>query len=125
MPFLSLEDYGVFQSLCDANIVRGENSLCQGFISGKPVLWDIYKESNDAHREKIEDYLAFFIEQFPSTDWKEYSHIMREFNDSSSQKQAFSDFVSKYSKYEEVFKDISEYVRRECDLVEKLEKILE
>jgi hypothetical protein len=29
IPFLSLEDYGIFQSLCDANIVRGENSLCQ------------------------------------------------------------------------------------------------
>jgi len=59
MPFLSLVDYGVFQSLCDANIVRGENSLCQALITGKPVLWDIYKESNNAHIEKIEDFLTF------------------------------------------------------------------
>ncbi|NDK19308.1 elongation factor P maturation arginine rhamnosyltransferase EarP [Candidatus Gracilibacteria bacterium] len=125
MPFLSLEDYGVFQSLCDANIVRGENSLCQGLISGKPILWDIYKESNGAHTDKIEDYLAFLTKQFPNADWEEYSHIMREFNDSSSQKQVFSDFISKYSEYTEVFGGISEYVKNECNLVEKLEEILE
>lgn len=80
MPFLSLEDYGVFQSLCDANVVRGENSLCQALISGKPVLWDIYKESNGAHEEKIEDYCSFLQEKFPETDWGKYAQIMRRFN---------------------------------------------
>lgn len=80
MPFLSLEDYGVFLSLCDANIVRGENSLCQSLLSGKPTLWDIYKEKNGAHRAKIEDYLGFLALQFPDTDWTQYARIMREFN---------------------------------------------
>ncbi len=80
MPFLSLTDYGIFQSLCDANIVRGENSLCQGLISGKPVLWDIYKEKNGAHTEKIEDYLLFLGKQFPEADWGDYVRMMWGFN---------------------------------------------
>ncbi len=74
-------DYGVFQSLCDANIVRGENSLCQALISSKPALWDIYKESNGAHREKIDDYLVFLEMQFPDTDWTQYAQVMRVFNE--------------------------------------------
>lgn len=123
-PFLSLEDYGVFQSLCDANIVRWENSLCQSLLSGRPALWDIYKESNGAHLEKIEDYLSFLGEQFPETHWEEYNDMMRHFNDSKEREWAFLDFISWYTEYEEIFKKISEYVRGECDLVRKLEEIL-
>lgn len=124
LPFLSLEDYGVFQSLCDANIVRGENSLCQSLISWKPTLWDIYKESNGAHVEKIEDYLLFLGKQFPDTDWWEYSSIMRGFNEVGDMESAFCDFISGYSAYDDGFWRLSEYITRECDLVEKLEQIL-
>lgn len=131
MPFLSLEDYGVFQLLCDANVVRGENSLCQALISGKPVLWDIYKESNVAHIEKIEDYLVFLQKQFPGARWEEYGDIMRRFNGLEKKELiflAFTDFVFWcsfwYDENEKIFGGISEYVKGECDLVEKLEKIL-
>ncbi|MDD5197453.1 MAG: elongation factor P maturation arginine rhamnosyltransferase EarP [Candidatus Gracilibacteria bacterium] len=124
MPFLSLTDYGIFQSLCDANIVRGENSLCQGLISGKPVLWDIYKEKNGAHTEKIEDYLLFLGKQFPEADWGDYVRMMWGFNGPKEQEGAFLDYVSGYEGYGEVFGRISEYMRGECDLVEKLENIL-
>ena len=123
LPFLSMVDYGVFQSLCDANVVRGENSLCQALISGKPALWDIYKESNWAHSEKIEDYLVFLETQFPAKDWSEYAQMMRGFN-GWDKKRAFSDFVSWYAGYGDIFRKLWEYTKSECDLIEKLEKIL-
>ncbi len=122
LPFLSLVDYGVFQSLCDANIVRGENSLCSGLLSEKPVLWDIYKENNGAHVEKIEDYIQFLSGQFPSTDWSDYARTMRGFNE-SRQEKSLRDFISEYHQYNDVFKIISEYIKRECNLVQKLERI--
>lgn len=128
MPFLPLEDYGVLQSLCDANVVRGENSLCQGLIAGKPVLWDIYKENNGAQNEKIEDYLIFLKKQFPKGDWEEYGSIMRGFNDLEAQDLRFSsflDFLFWQEQYQEVFGKVSEYIKSECDLVRKFEKILE
>lgn len=124
LPFLSLRDYGVFLSLCDANVVRWENSLCQALLSGKPALWDIYKESNGAHDEKINDYLMFLETQFPDTDWTEYSQVMRGFNEWNDTVWAFSDFVSWYSKYRDVFQKLWACTREVCDLVEKLEEIL-
>jgi hypothetical protein len=33
----------------DLNIVRGENTLITALFAGKPWLWDIYRESNEAH----------------------------------------------------------------------------
>ena len=123
-PFFSLENIGVFQSLCDANIVRGENSLCQALISGKPVLWDIYKEKNDAHLEKIEDSLGFLRSFFSEDTFNEYARIFREFN-SGAKDTALLDFFETTEEFQSGFEKIGEYVRGKCDLVEKLEKILE
>ncbi|MDD2916856.1 MAG: elongation factor P maturation arginine rhamnosyltransferase EarP [Candidatus Gracilibacteria bacterium] len=122
LPFLSLVDYGVFLSLCDANIVRGENSLCQALISGKPTLWDIYKESNGAHREKIEDYCHFLKYTFPSVEWGQYFHQMQDFNDGTHASGAFSDFIRYTPEYSAGFDQIGAYIQKRCDLVEKLEK---
>lgn len=59
MPFLSLAEYSRLLDSCDANIVRGENSLVGAMLAEKPFLWDIYRESNGAHEEKIRDFGAF------------------------------------------------------------------
>lgn len=102
--------------------MRGENSLCSGLLSEKPVLWDIYKENNGAHVEKIEDYIQFLSGQFPSADWSDYARTMRGFNE-SRQEESLRDFISEYHQYNDVFKIIPEYIKRECNLVQKLERI--
>lgn len=56
LPFLTLETHSKFLGLCDANIVRGENSLVSAMLAGKPFLWDIYREKNGAHLEKMADF---------------------------------------------------------------------
>ena len=75
--------------------------------------------------EKIEDYCSFLQEHFPETEWVEYARMMRGFNETEGRGEFFSDFVSGYETNEKVFGEISKYVREECDLVEKLEEILE
>ena len=66
LPFLSLEIHTKFLWLCDANIVRGENTLASAMLAGKPFLWDIYREDNGAHLEKMSDFCKF-IEGY--VDW--------------------------------------------------------
>lgn len=56
MPFLNIIDYYKFLYLCDKNIVRWENSVVESIFTKKPFLWDIYKENNWAHKDKIEDF---------------------------------------------------------------------
>ena len=63
LPFLSLSEYRFLLSQSDCNIIRGENSLIDAILSRKPFLWDIYKEKNMAHLEKIEDFILF-LEQY-------------------------------------------------------------
>lgn len=50
-------------------------------LSGKPFLWDFYKESNGAHTEKIEDFIEFvrpFFEDRKS--FEKYATATRAFN---------------------------------------------
>jgi len=59
LPFLSFTEYENLLSLCDINIVRWENSFLEVLQTGKPWLWDIYKEPGGFETEKIEDMIRY------------------------------------------------------------------
>jgi uncharacterized repeat protein (TIGR03837 family) len=57
LPFLSHDDYDRLLWLCDLNLVRGEDSLVRAHWAGKPLLWHIYPQAEDAHLTKLDAYL--------------------------------------------------------------------
>lgn len=59
LPFLSMQEYYSLLQHCHANIVRGENSLVPALEAHAPFFWDIYKESNNAHIQKIQDFANY------------------------------------------------------------------
>lgn len=122
MPFLELTDYNNFLSICDINFVRGENSLISSILSWKPTLWDIYKEKNNAHIEKIDDFIDFlkWFKRFNSF----YSELFIKFNSLWQKKEASNDFLNHFISYKDIFFDIEKYVNNECNLYEKIKKIL-
>lgn len=58
LPFLSIDSYYTLLSLSDFNVVRGEVSFVQALQSGKPFLWDVYKEIGGFPVEQSEQFLA-------------------------------------------------------------------
>ena len=42
---------------CDLNFVRGEDSLVRALWAGKPFVWQIYPQHDDAHHAKLEAFL--------------------------------------------------------------------
>lgn len=42
---------------CDLNIVRGEDSLVRALWAGKPFIWHIYPQHDNAHHAKLEAFL--------------------------------------------------------------------
>jgi len=122
MPFLELKDYNNFLSICDINFVRGENSLISSILSWKPTLWDIYKEKNNAHIEKIDDFINF-LKLFKSFNVF-YSELFIKFNSLWQKKDAFNDFFNCYNLYENMFSDLWKYVNNNCDAYAKIKKIL-
>lgn len=63
LPFLSMEDYDRLLGLCDLNLVRGEDSFVRAQWAGKPLIWHIYPQQDDVHMEKLDAFLALYIEE--------------------------------------------------------------
>jgi len=59
MPLLSQREYDHLLWSCDLNFVRGEDSLVRGLLAGRPCVWQIYPQQDDAHRAKLEAFLAW------------------------------------------------------------------
>ena len=57
LPTLSQRDFDHLLWACDLNCIRGEDSLVRALWAGKPLLWQIYPQSDAAHHEKLDAFL--------------------------------------------------------------------
>ena len=84
LPHLKQADYDHLLWACDLNFVRGEDSLVRALWSGKPFVWQIYPQDDNAHHIKLRallDQLAItgpwrhLFEVWnglePSSDWQD------------------------------------------------------
>lgn len=62
LPFSTQDDYDRLLWACDLNFVRGEDSFVRAQWAAKPFVWHIYRQDEDAHRIKLEAFLARFLE---------------------------------------------------------------
>uniref|UniRef100_UPI0035B41B30 elongation factor P maturation arginine rhamnosyltransferase EarP n=1 Tax=Hylemonella sp. TaxID=2066020 RepID=UPI0035B41B30 len=57
LPHLTQDEYDHLLWSCDLNFVRGEDSLVRALWSGRPFVWQIYPQHDDAHHGKLEAFL--------------------------------------------------------------------
>ena len=55
---------------CDLNCVRGEDSLVRALWAGRPFVWHIYPQDDDAHHAKLQAFL----------DWLDAPESLRRFH---------------------------------------------
>ncbi|GGK06797.1 elongation factor P maturation arginine rhamnosyltransferase EarP [Pseudomonas matsuisoli] len=65
IPFVSQQDYDHLLWCCDLNIVRGEDSFIRAQWAGRPMLWHIYPQDEDAHIAKLEAFLDHYQSDLP------------------------------------------------------------
>ncbi len=58
LPHLTQDDYDHLLWSCDLNFVRGEDSLVRALWAGRPFVWQIYPQHDQAHHAKLEAWLA-------------------------------------------------------------------
>ena len=57
LPLLSQTDYDHLLWASDINFARGEDSLVRAIWAGKPFVWQLYPQTNDAHGPKLDAFL--------------------------------------------------------------------
>ena len=56
LPMLSQGEYDQLLWSADINMVRGEDSLVRALWAGKPLVWDIYKQNDGVHWDKLKAF---------------------------------------------------------------------
>ena len=57
LPLLTQSDFDHLLWACDLNFVRGEDSLVRAIWAGKPFVWHIYPQDDQAHLDKLDAFL--------------------------------------------------------------------
>jgi len=57
IPFVSQPEYDQLLWMADINFVRGEDSIVRALWSGKPLIWQIYPQTEGTHLIKLEAWL--------------------------------------------------------------------
>ena len=60
LPFVRQEDYDRLLWCCEFNVVRGEDSFIRAQWAGRPLIWHIYEQDDDAHWAKLDAFLELY-----------------------------------------------------------------
>jgi uncharacterized repeat protein (TIGR03837 family) len=60
LPFVHQEDYDRLLWCCEFNVVRGEDSFIRAQWAGRPLIWHIYEQDDDAHWAKLDAFLELY-----------------------------------------------------------------
>ena len=60
VPFMTQDEYDLLLWSCDFNAVRGEESFIRAQWAGRPLVWHIYPQEDDAHWDKLNAFLDLY-----------------------------------------------------------------
>jgi len=70
LPYTDQDGFDEMLWACDLNFVRGEDSLVRALWAGKPFVWHIYPQDDNAHHAKLDAFL----------DWLQAPDSLRRFH---------------------------------------------
>ena len=73
LPFLAPDAYDTLLRQGTVNIVRGEDSFVRAQLAGRPFLWHIYPQADNAHLDKLNAFLDLYTADLTA----ELAHIVR------------------------------------------------
>jgi len=89
LPFLSQDDYDRLLWSSDFNAVRGEDSFVRAQWAARPLLWHIYVQEEQAHLDKLEAFLAQYLEEAPAPLGETVANLWRAWNTNQDMGQAW------------------------------------
>jgi uncharacterized repeat protein (TIGR03837 family) len=66
VPFVPQAEYDELLWACDVNFVRGEDSFVRAQWAGRPFVWHIYPQAENAHQVKLAAFLEVYCAGLPA-----------------------------------------------------------
>jgi uncharacterized repeat protein (TIGR03837 family) len=124
-PLLERQDFISLLQQCDLNFVRGEDSLTLGIMSGKPLIWHIYPQTDNAHHGKLAAFLRHYTKDMPEPAAKAVTNAMHYWNHimPATPDQAAAIWSDYEAHYPEIFahtQNFAEKMRKNGDCVKNI-----
>ena len=116
LPFLSPVQYDQLLWACDINMVRGEDSFIRAHWAGKPLLWHIYPQEENAHLDKLEAWLDVSA-KFINPAWQ---HLQRAWVSENSNEALWATLLPQLTHAKAQHTLFSEFLGQQDTLCHKL-----
>ncbi len=116
LPFLSPTQYDQLLWACDINMVRGEDSFIRAHWAGKPLLWHIYPQEEQAHLDKLEAWLSVSA-NFISPKWQ---NLQRAWVSESTNEALWATLLPQFTQAKPQHTLFSEFLGQQKTLCHKL-----
>lgn len=120
IPFMNQLQYDQLLQLCDLNFVRGEDSLVRAIWAGKPFIWHIYQQEEDAHIVKLKAFLDIYKEELPSGLAEALDAFWLDWNQQESVSSSWNAVHLLWDQWVRCNRDWCEAIVRQRDLVGQL-----
>ncbi len=90
LPFVRQQDYDYLLWSCDFNAVRGEDSFVRAQWAGRPLLWHIYEQEEDAHWVKLNAFLALYVKGLSAPAVRAFTGLWHAWNAGSDMAQSWN-----------------------------------
>jgi uncharacterized repeat protein (TIGR03837 family) len=80
LPFVPQEDYDRLLWCCEFNVVRGEDSFVRAQWAGRPLIWHIYEQDDDAHWAKLDAFLELYLAGLSAEAGQALTDVWRHWN---------------------------------------------
>lgn len=107
LPFVRQEDYDLLLWSCDFNAVRGEDSFVRAQWAGRPLLWHIYVQQEQAHLEKLEAFLQLYQQELSAEAATALGDLWRAWNTGQGMEES-------WPALQKVWPEVSEHAERWC-----------
>lgn len=94
LPFTDQDAYDRLLWACDLNFVRGEDSFVRAQWATQPFVWQVYPQREDAHRDKLEAFIARFEDGLDARGARAMTMFWRAWNGFGDVVTAWPDFVA-------------------------------
>lgn len=96
LPFLEQDDYDRLLWACDLNLVRGEDSFVRAQWAGRPFVWQIYRQQEQAHRVKLQAFLERYTAGLAPASAEALRRFWLAWDEERDVAEAWPDFVGHY-----------------------------
>lgn len=96
LPFIQQEQYDRLLWSCDFNAVRGEDSFVRAQWAGRPLLWHIYEQTDNAHLEKLDAFLALYKESLSVDGQRALVELWHAWNTGQSVNESWNQLLNNW-----------------------------